>query len=88
MKGSLFVKLFVNLLLILLMIPNLSLRSQDTGCSYIPTSEAGKMTCFNEGGIDGQGNPFSKTLNITYGRLQAMWEDIAWHHEMTRRITV
>lgn len=34
---------------------------------------AGKMTCFNEGGIDGQGNSFSKSLNIPSGRVQALW---------------
>jgi hypothetical protein len=34
---------------------------------------AGKMTCFNEGGIDVQGNPFSKIVNISSGRVQALW---------------
>ncbi len=163
MKDSAFVKQFIKLLLILFMIPNFSLRSQDTGYSYISTSEAektyssqlenlpylmfpevreqaihwsdslrtswlnedysktrftltaqpgeyfvyqigvwafkgpipdikvlfsdleradgrcipaGKMTCFNEGGIDGQGNPFSKTVSITSRRLQALWVGI------------
>ncbi|MCK5464681.1 MAG: hypothetical protein KAI95_16745, partial [Bacteroidales bacterium] len=32
-----------------------------------------KMTCFNEGGIDVQGNPFSKNVNISSGRVQAFW---------------
>ena len=34
---------------------------------------AGKITCFNEGGIDVQGNPFSKNVNISSGRVQAFW---------------
>lgn len=159
MKGS----ASVILLLILLVIPNLSLRSQDRGCSYISTSEAGnifssqlenlpylifpelrehpiqwydslktswltedyslsnyklaaqpgeyfvyqigvwafkgpihdikvlfsdleradgkcipaaKMTCFNSGGMDGQGNSFSKTVNIAYNRIQSLWMGI------------
>jgi hypothetical protein len=163
MKGPAPGKLFVNLLLILFMIPPVSLRSQATDCSYISTSEAqkrfssqlenlpylvfpeireqsiqwydslktswlaqddslssfklaaepgeyfvyqlgvwafkgpirdikvlfsdleradgksipaGKMTCFNEGGTDGLGNPFSKTVNISHGRLQALWVGI------------
>ncbi len=154
------VKLLVILLAILFVIPDLSLRGQDSGCSYISTSEgaktfsdrldnlpfhifpetreqpiqwydslktnwltedysettykltaqpgeyyvyqigiwafkepihdinvlfsdlkredgisipAGKMTCFNEGGIDGQGNPFSKNVNIPSGRVQSLW---------------
>lgn len=32
-----------------------------------------KMTCFNTGGIDFRGNPFTKTLNIQAGRIQALW---------------
>ena len=163
LKRSAYVNLFVNLLVILFVIPDLSLRGQDSGCSYISTSEAattfsgrldnlpyfifpetrehaiqwydslkinwltedysktafkltaqpgeyyvfqigvwpfkepirdidvlfsdlkkgdgisipaGKMTCFNEGGIDGQGNPFSKKLNIPFGRVQALWVGI------------
>ncbi len=37
---------------------------------------AGKMTCFNEGGINGQGNPFSKKVNVPSGRVQALWVGI------------
>ena len=44
MKGPAPGKMFVNLLLILLMIPHVSLRSQAADYSYIATSEAGKMT--------------------------------------------
>jgi len=32
-----------------------------------------RMTCFNEGGIDFRGNPFSKRINIPAGRVQALW---------------
>ena len=35
--------------------------------------EAGKLTCFNTGGIDISGNPFIKTVNIPAGRVQALW---------------
>ncbi|MBI5010989.1 MAG: hypothetical protein HZB98_15345 [Bacteroidia bacterium] len=35
--------------------------------------EAGKITCFNTGGIDIKGNPFKKTVNIPSGRVQALW---------------
>ena len=38
--------------------------------------EAGKITCFNKGGIDIQGNPFSKVVNIPAGRVQALWMGI------------
>ncbi len=34
---------------------------------------AGKMTCFNEGGIDWQGHAFSKNVHISSGRVQALW---------------
>lgn len=32
-----------------------------------------RMTCFNKGGIDFKGNPFSKKINIAAGRIQALW---------------
>ena len=35
--------------------------------------EAGKITCFNKGGIDIKGNPFIKTVNVPAGRVQALW---------------
>ncbi len=31
------------------------------------------MTCFNLGGIDSRGNPFSKRLDIPEGKIQALW---------------
>lgn len=34
---------------------------------------ASKMTCFNKGGIDFHGNPFSKEIDVPAGRLQALW---------------
>jgi hypothetical protein len=34
---------------------------------------AAKMTCFNTGGIDFQGRPFSKTIDVPAGRAQALW---------------
>jgi hypothetical protein len=34
---------------------------------------ADKMTCFNLGGTDFKGNPFSKTVNVNSGRVQALW---------------
>jgi hypothetical protein len=36
----------------------------------IPTE---KMTCFNLGGTDFEGKTFSKTVNVTSGRVQALW---------------
>ncbi|HEX7411786.1 MAG TPA: glycoside hydrolase domain-containing protein [Bacteroidales bacterium] len=32
-----------------------------------------RMTCFNKGGIDFRGNPFSKEIKVTGGRIQALW---------------
>ena len=32
-----------------------------------------RMTCFNKGGINIKGNPFSKEINIPGGRVQALW---------------
>lgn len=32
-----------------------------------------KMTCYNLGGTDFRGHPFDKTLNVTGGRVQALW---------------
>ena len=37
---------------------------------------AGKMTCFNKGGIDFRGNHFSKGISVPAGRLQALWVGI------------
>jgi len=37
------------------------------------TVSAKKMTCFNNGGINFKGAPFSKTINISAGRVQALW---------------
>ncbi len=34
------------------------------------------MTCFNEGGIDYKGTAFTKQVNITAGRVQALWMGI------------
>jgi hypothetical protein len=31
------------------------------------------MTCFNKGGIDFRGNPFSREINIESGQVQALW---------------
>ncbi len=36
----------------------------------IPVSS---VTCFNKGGIDFKGNPFTKVINIKAGRVQALW---------------
>lgn len=32
-----------------------------------------KMTCFNKGGIDFKGKSFSKRINVSAGRVQALW---------------
>lgn len=32
-----------------------------------------KMTCYNLGGTDFRGHPFDKTVNVTGGRVQALW---------------
>ena len=34
---------------------------------------AGKMTCFNKGGVDELGNPFTRKVNFRPGRVQALW---------------
>lgn len=34
---------------------------------------ADRMTCFNTGGVDIKGKPFSKEVNIPSGRVQALW---------------
>ncbi|MDD8026895.1 MAG: DUF6067 family protein [Acidobacteriota bacterium] len=34
---------------------------------------AGKMTCFNAGGIDIRGRAFSKTIDVPAGRAQGLW---------------
>ncbi len=34
------------------------------------------MTCFNKGGTNFLGNPFSKEINVTAGRVQALWMGI------------
>lgn len=38
--------------------------------SIIPV---GKMTCFNAGGIDFKGLPFTKEITVPAGRMQALW---------------
>ncbi|MCL6101421.1 MAG: DUF6067 family protein [Bacteroidetes bacterium] len=32
-----------------------------------------RMTCFNKGGIDFKGYPFSKAINVAAGHIQALW---------------
>lgn len=34
---------------------------------------ASALTCFNTGGIDFNGRPFVKTVNVTAGRMQTLW---------------
>jgi hypothetical protein len=34
---------------------------------------AGKMTCFNSGGIDIKGKPFTRTINVNAGQVQQLW---------------
>ncbi len=40
------------------------------------TIASGQMTCFNKGGIDGQGLPFSKKVRVLQDRIQALWMGI------------
>ncbi len=35
--------------------------------------ESGRLTCFNTGGIDTYGNPFSKEVDVRQDRVQALW---------------
>ena len=37
---------------------------------------SGKMTCINKGGTNFQGSPFSKTISVSGGRIQALWIEI------------
>ncbi len=37
------------------------------------TISSGKMTCYNLGGTDFKGNSFTKTVNVSAGRVQALW---------------
>ena len=37
---------------------------------------AGKMTCFNAGGVDFKGKPFSKRIDIEAGQVQELWMGI------------
>lgn len=37
---------------------------------------ATRMTCFNKGGINFRGNPFSKIINVPSGRIKALWVGI------------
>ncbi|MEN6455119.1 MAG: glycoside hydrolase domain-containing protein, partial [Prolixibacteraceae bacterium] len=37
------------------------------------TIPVGKMTCFNAGGIDFKGLPFTKEITVPAGRMQALW---------------
>jgi len=47
------------------------LRSKDG--KIVPS---GKMTCFNKGGIDFRGDPFTKKVSIPAGRVQSLWMGI------------
>jgi hypothetical protein len=40
------------------------------------TIASDQMTCFNKGGIDGQGLPFSKKVRVLQDRVQALWMGI------------
>ncbi len=40
------------------------------GGKSIPAS---RLTCFNTGGTDFNGKPFTKTVNVTAGRMQDLW---------------
>lgn len=37
---------------------------------------AARISCFNKGGIDFRGEPFSKKINIQSGRIQSLWMGI------------
>jgi Glycoside hydrolase 123, N-terminal domain len=37
---------------------------------------AEKITCFNKGGIDIKGNPFTKVVDVSAGRMQPLWVGI------------
>ena len=37
---------------------------------------ANRLTCFNKGGIDFKGKSFSKEINVSTGRVQALWVGI------------
>ncbi len=45
-----------------------------TGGGEVISSDA--MTCFNTGGIDFRGRPFSKKVDVPAGRVQALWMGI------------
>lgn len=54
-----------------------------------PTSVSSALTCFNCGGIDENGKPFTKTVSVPAGQVQALW--IGWlvpDDAMPGRVTV
>jgi hypothetical protein len=54
-------------------VENLQIKFTDLKGKNGKTVAAGRMTCFNKGGTDFRGNPFSKEINIPSGRVQALW---------------
>ena len=45
--------------------------------------DAGRMTCFNKGGTDINGSRFTKVINISAGRVQALWFGIDLENVVT-----
>jgi len=54
-------------------IKNIQIKFPDLKGENGAVIPSGKMTCYNLKGTDFKGQPFSKTLDVSAGRVQALW---------------
>ena len=54
-------------------VTNVQVGFTDLKAGSLKKIDAGKITCFNTGGIDIKGDQFIKTVNVQSGRVQALW---------------
>jgi hypothetical protein len=54
-------------------VKNLQIQYSDFKDEHAQIISASRITCFNKGGIDFLGNPFSREINVPARRVQALW---------------
>ena len=54
-------------------IPDIELEFSNLESAGGPKINSAQMTCFNKGGINFRGEPFSKEIPVKGGRVQALW---------------
>ena len=61
---------------------DLEVSFSDLEGNHGPAIPSDKMTCFNKGGVDARGMPFTKKVSVPVGRVQALWMGTDLEHAM------